>query len=213
MLPEKRQTSVKLGLLLLICLTILASGCAIGTTTVTVSHDPLQQVPDKKKGDLLVNQFVDSRKPDHKNYIGNKRNGYGMVLGHIGLPDGVKLETLVTKYFAEALAEAGYNVAISASPVPGNKKFDAVIDGEITEFWLDLFLRIWQDVDVKITASDPTSKKKLWEKTIKGDKANTLWVGTTSEFEKVISEALTIALNKAAQEFASDEFYNAIKKK
>jgi hypothetical protein len=38
-------------------------------------------------------------------------------------------------------------------------------------------------------------------------------VGTTSEFEKVISEALTIALNKAAQEFASDEFYNAIKKK
>ncbi len=100
MFREKREPSVKLGLLLLICLTILASGCAIGTTRVDVSHDPLQPVTNKKQGELLVNQFVDSRPPDHKMYIGNKRNGYGMVLGHIGLPEGVKLEPLLTNYFA-----------------------------------------------------------------------------------------------------------------
>ncbi len=190
-------------------------GCAIGTTKVSsLSPDPLQQITNKKKGEILVNQFVDSRQIDNKNYIGNKRNGFGMVLGHVGLPDGVKLEPLVTNYFADALKEAGYNVVINdspASPVPGNVKFDAVIDGEITRFWLDLYMKTWANVDVKITALDPTSKKKLWEKTIHGDKTNTLWVGTSSEFEKVIKEALTIASNKAAQEFASDEFYNAIK--
>lgn len=203
-------------IVLLVACLLVVGGCAIGTTRIgNVSPDPLQQVTNKKKGEILVNQFVDSRKTDH-NYIGNKRNGFGMVLGHISLPDGVKLEPLVTKYFAEALKEAGYDVVISdssTSPGPGNVKFDAVIDGEITRFWLDLYMRTWCNVDVKITANDPTSKKKLWEKTIHGDKTNTLWVGTSSEFEKVIKEALTIASNKAAQEFASDEFYNAIKKK
>jgi len=200
---------------LVACL-LVVGGCAIGTTMVSVSPDPLQQVTDKKKGEILVNQFVDSRLPEQRNYIGNKRNGYGMVLGHISLPDGVKLEPLVTKYFAEALKEAGYNVVICDSPaslVPNTMKFDAVIDGEITRFWLDLYMKTWHNVDVKITAIDPTSKKKLWEKTIHGDKTNVLWWGTTSEFEKVIKEALTVALNKAAQEFASDEFYSAIKKK
>jgi hypothetical protein len=208
----------KLYCLVLVCCAIsfFATGCAIGTTKVSVSHDPLQQVTDKKKGDILVNQFVDSRPPGHRNYIGNKRNGYGMVLGHIGLPDGVKLEHLMTKYFAEALKEAGYNVVVCdhfTSMAPEPMKIDAVIDGEITRFWLDLYMKTWHNIDVKVTAIDPTSKKKLWERTIHGDKTNMLWLGTSSEFEKVIKEAMTIALNKAAQEFASDEFYTAIKKK
>ncbi len=111
---------------------------------------------------------------------------------------------------------AVYTLVISdsaAAPPPGNLKFDAVIDGEITEFWHDTYLKTWHNVNVKITALDPTSNKQLWQKTIHGDQNNLLWVGVTSEFEKVIREALTAALNKAAQEFASDEFYTAIKKK
>ncbi len=52
----------------------------------------------------------------------------------------------------------------------------------------------------------------MWEKDIQGEEKNVLWLGTTSEYEKVIRQALTKALNQAAKEFASDEFYKFIKK-
>jgi hypothetical protein len=39
-----------------------------------------------------------------------------------------------------------------------------------------------------------------------------LWIGATGEYEKVISESLTKALNRAAKEFASDEFYGILRK-
>jgi hypothetical protein len=218
MFQEKSETSVKLWLLLFICLSILVGGCAgasTGHTSVNISHDPLQQITNKKKGELLFNQLVDSRPPDKKMSFGSyKPTTFTSV--SIGLPDGVKLEPLVTKCFAEALKEAGYDVVISdstVSPGPGNNKFDAVINGEITRFSLAAHMKVWVNLDVKITALDPTSKKQLWEKTIHGDKTNTLWVASTSELEQVFKEAMTAALNKAAQEFASDEFYNAIKKK
>jgi hypothetical protein len=50
------------------------------------------------------------------------------------------------------------------------------------------------------------------EEDIRGEQTNVLWIGTSSELEKVIRQALTKALNQAAKEFASDEFYEAIKK-
>ena len=37
-----------------------------------------------------------------------------------------------------------------------------------------------------------------------------LWVGATGEYERIIREALTKALNKALDEFTSDEFYSSI---
>ena len=48
---------------------------------------------------------------------------------------------------------------------------------------------------------------------IHGEAKNVLWAGATSEYEKVIRQALTKALNNAASEFASDEFDKAIKGK
>jgi len=202
---------------LVACL-LVVGGCALGTSKVDVSPspDPLLQVPDKKKGEILVNQFVDSRQPHQQKYIGYKRNWFGMPIGHVGLPEGVKLEPMVTKYFAQALQKAGYNIVISdpASQAPGKVKFDAVIEGEITQFWFDGYVNDLAKVDVKIAAIDPTSKRKLWEKPIHGEKTDTsMWARTDSLYERLLKEALTIALNKAAQEFASEEFYSAIKKK
>ena len=193
-------------------MTIFAGGCAIGTTRLNLQHEPLQKIEAKSKGNILVRQFVDKRKESHE-YIGNKRNGFGMVLGHVGAQEGVNLEPLMTRYFAEALAEAGYNPVIQDPTQPesnGQVKFDAIVDGEIIEFWLDLYMKVWHNIEVRTRALDPYGKSVLWEKTIQADQSNVLWIGATGEFEKVISEVLTKALNQAAKAYSGEEFRQAI---
>jgi hypothetical protein len=193
----------------IILLSLCFFGCAVGTTKVNVNREPLMKIANKKEGNLLVKRFVDKRPAAA--YIGNKRNGYGMVLGHIGLQDGIALEDLLTKYFAEALREAGYNAVIDTESRP-NVKFDAAIDGQIVEFWLDLYMAVWHRVGVVIRVLETDSNKVLWENIIEGAEKRVLWVGATGEYERIIREALTKALNKAAEEFASEGFYKAVRK-
>jgi hypothetical protein len=198
-------------ILIVAVMSFIATGCAIGTTSLKVEHAPLEKAEKKKQGNILLKEFVDKRKESHE-YIGNKRNGFGMVLGHIGLENDARLEPLLTRYFAEALTEAGYNVVTQADAQSGQVKFDAIVDGEIIEFWLDLYMKVWHNIEVRTTAIDPAGKAVLWEKTIKADQSNVLWIGATGEFEKVISESLTKALNQAVLEYNSDGFQTAIRK-
>lgn len=186
-----------------------SGGCAMGTTGLNISHAPLEPVVQKRQGTVVVHPFTDKRVDTQ--YIGNKRNGFGMVLGHVGLNPGVKLDVLMTQYFVEALKEVGYNAVIEL-PAPGNVKptinCSAVIDGEIVEFWMDLYMMVWHRVGVDVRATRPGSETVLWQKRIDGAEKRTLWLGVTGEFERVVREAMTKALNRATQEFASEEFYS-----
>jgi len=204
---------IKAGMILGLFALFQISGCAIGTTRVIVAHEPLDRIEKKAQGTLLVRPFTDKRA--NKDYIGNKRNGFGMVLGHIGLMEGTTLESLITESFAQALREAGYHVIIqnASQPPAETETWDAVIDGEIREFWLDLYMAVWHYMDVDVKALDPSLQRVLWEKIFRGEKKNILWVGATAEYEKVINASLTHTLNEAAQAFASDEFANAIRKR
>lgn len=195
-------------ILLTVFFALVLGGCAIGTTTLNVEHDPLQKIAKKREGTILVRKFVDKRKEPHE-YIGNKRNGFGMVLGHVAASEGVDLEALLTRYFAEALTEAGYKAVIQDAGDNGTVKFDAVVDGEIVEFWLDLYMKVWHNMEVRTRLLDPANGSVRWEKVITADQSNVLWVGATGEFEKVISESLTKALNQAATEYSSEEFARA----
>ncbi|TLM67195.1 MAG: hypothetical protein FDZ69_04715 [Deltaproteobacteria bacterium] len=193
---------------------LLLGGCAIGTTPLNVTHEPLAKIEAKKSGNILVRTFVDRRKEEHQ-YIGNKRNGFGMVLGHVGLKDGQTLEGLLTGYFAGALREAGYNAVIQGEPGADAQqvKFDAVVEGEIVEFWLDLYMKVWHNVEVKTRVVSPVNQAVLWERTVQADQSNVLWIGASGEFERVINEALTKALNQAAADYASNDFQQAVNKK
>jgi len=91
---------------------------------------------------------------------------------------------------------------------PGDFRYNAVIEGNIEEFWFDFYMQGWHKVGVNIKLLNPDDQSILWEKLIKGSASRTLSWATASEFERIIMEATTIALNHAATEFASDEFYN-----
>jgi hypothetical protein len=197
----------KIVLTLLVAL--MVSGCAMGTTRLDVTHDSLDPVVSKRQGNILVERFVDVR--ENKEFIGNKRNGFGMVLGHVATLEGVSLEDLLTKYFADALTESGYNVQVAGTK-PSDMKADAIVVGNIREFWLDLYMKTWHYMTVDLKAIDPSTRKVMWEKEVKGDESNVLWIGATSEFERVIRMSLTKALNEAAIQFSSDEFSKVVKK-
>ncbi len=201
-------------LMALVLVSLLINGCAIGTTRLQVLHDPLDKVDKARQGKILVHTFADKRKEANLEEIGNKRNGFGMVLGHVAVNEGVKLDELLTRYFAEALNAAGYTTVMesSLSADSGRDTFDAVVTGEINEFWMDLYMKVWHKVEVTTMALNPNTHSVVWQKQIQGDESNVLWVGASGEFERVISTALTRALNQATREYASDEFYSAIRK-
>jgi len=200
----------KVLFLFFLMLGVVSSGCAIGTTRVVIDHDPLVPIVQKKKGNIAVEPFKDVR--EQKEYIGNKRNGFGMVLGHIGTMENETLEGLLTKYFAEALTEAGYNVYITGgSPIDAGAKIDLTVSGEIKEFFLDLYMMTWHYMTVDLKAFDPETRQVAWEKEVKSEEKVILWIGATAEFERVIRLSLTKALDQAAKEFASDDFSKYIK--
>jgi hypothetical protein len=188
-------------------------GCVLGVTKVDVAHSPLSGEMTKREGTVLVKQFSDGRQPGHREHIGNKRNGFGMVLGHIGTQDGVNLEALLTRYFVEALGHAGYNAVLQPSASgTSDVVFDAVLEGEIKKFWLDLYLMTWHNVDVMLRLKDRPETHVLWERDIRGAKVNSLWIGISAEYERVIRQALDVALDQAVKEFSSTEFQDAVKR-
>jgi hypothetical protein len=208
-MKKKTTPLILTGLLLVISL----NGCAFGVTNLRVAHSPLESVAQKREGTILVQQFVDKRKEDHQ-YIGTKRDGLGIPLGNFGVRDGKRVDVMITEFFVDALKHAGYDAVIqtsSATQPPSGVKVNVILQGEINKFWLDLYLTTWHHVDVDLKLLDKDGKNILWVKNIQGGKANVLWVGLNSEFEKVIRQALDEALNRAAKEFASEEFYQKVK--
>jgi hypothetical protein len=197
--------------ILIVTLACGLSGCVFGVTKLDVTHSPLSGTMPKREGTILVKQFVDGRPAGHREYIGNKRNGYGMVLGHVGTQDGVDLTKLLTGYFVEALRHAGYDAVLQPSPSGSNNVvFDVVLEGEIKEFWLDLYMATWHNIDVLLTLKDNSDTRVLWERNVHGDKTNVLWIGVSAEFEKVIRQALDNAMDQAVKELASAEFQSAV---
>ena len=126
--------------ILILPIAILLNGCALGVTNLRVEHSPLFAPAHKKPGTLIVRTFVDNRTQD-KQFIGNKRNGFGMVLGNFGVRDGKRVDLLVTEYFVEALQASGYNAVIqNQGALPAGLEPIGIVEGQINEFWLDLYM-------------------------------------------------------------------------
>jgi hypothetical protein len=179
-----------------------------------VRHEPLDEV-QKREGTILVKRVVDERNPEQRPYIGNKRNMYGMVLGHVAVNEGEQIEDIMTEYIVEALEQAGYTPIIEKS-IP-----DAATDLSghgvalrctLRTFWLDMYMAVWHKIGIKAELLD-RNDKVLWTKQINTGQSDTLAWGTSSELEKFISQALTEWLNQAAIEFASDDFYQNVQKR
>ncbi|MCA1964871.1 MAG: hypothetical protein LDL31_13080, partial [Prosthecobacter sp.] len=180
----------------------LLSNCALGTTQINVSHSPLQPAPVQRSGTIIVKPFTDSRKVDDKKSIGNKRNGYGMVLGGFATQGGRTVAEIMTEHVADALRAAGYQAVVEGAS--GSSSSGTVLEGDVYEFWLDMFTACWHNVGVDVSLKKGSSV--VWRKKFDGSETNVLWVGLNSEIEKVVRQALDKALNAAVKEFSSADF-------
>lgn len=180
----------------------LLSSCAIGTTKINVNHGPLQTASVQRGSTIYVRQFTDSRKIEDKTSIGNKRNGFGMVLGGFSVKGGKTVAQTMTDHVADALRAAGYNAVVEGS---GHAAGAPVLEGDVYEFWLDLFTAVWHNVGVDLKLKNQAGAT-VWQKRVKGTETNVLWIGVNSEIEKVVRQAIDKMLNEAVTEFSSDAF-------
>lgn len=193
---------------------ILLTGCA---SVLEVTHSPLDPITQKRKGTIHIHQFTDSRKRDQR-YIGYSTDQYRIIIRKHGIQGGKSLEVAVTEFFAEALKQAGYDVIIQSADgtlSKNNTEADAVLRGEINEFWLQTApMRAWQQINIDLRLLDKNDEQVVWKINIHGDEIKTSWIGRLgSTYEKTISEALDQVLNRAATEFASDNFSKHLESK
>ena len=186
-------------------LALLASvslvNCALGTSKVQVSHSPLPAAGTQRAGTIYVKQFTDSRQVADKALMGNKRNGFGMVLGHFGIKGGKSVAQVMTDSVADALRAAGYHVVVEGH---GGGAGNTVLEGDVDEFWMDLYAAIWHNVglDLKLKRGGAVA----WQKRIDAKETNVLWLGLPGESRVVVREAIDSALKKAVKEFNSASF-------
>lgn len=127
-----------------------------------------------------------------------------MVLGSYAIA-GKSLGATLADHFADALTAAGYKATVSDT-ASGN----AVLSGDIKEFWLDLAVAVWNNVGIDLRLKD-RGGRVVWTKKVEANKTNILWLGVPSEIEKVIRESLDKALKQTVADFASADFAAKVK--
>jgi hypothetical protein len=130
-----------------------------------------------------------------------------MVLGGFAVKGGKTVAQTVTDHVADALRAAGYNAVVEGS---GSAPGAPVLEGDVHEFWLDLFMATWHNVGIDLKLKN-RSGAVVWQKKVEGSETNVLWIGLNAEIEKVIRQAVNKALNQAVKEFASDDFASKAK--
>jgi hypothetical protein len=196
-------------------------GC-VRAVPLYIAHEPLNPAANKRDGKILIKKFVNKIEIIEPNtyYIGSEEDKIQAKRQFEKSRESgrASLGMLMTNFFAEALEEAGYKVIFQeeqSADSQNQAKFDAIIAGEIWGFNIEggkksltLYSKLW----VKVEALDPVNQKVLWRKQFIGEEKNANWSSNVSEYNKVIRQAATKALNQAVTEFSSDGFYKAIKK-
>jgi hypothetical protein len=167
--------------------------------------EPIRQ----RSGVILVRKFKDVRTADH-NCIGVKRNLYNMPIADIRLKNAASLDSVVTECIAEALKHTGYTVVMEGSSGVADLKPDAVLEGQIQDFWSNMMTILQHNITLKMSLLDDDGQI-VWNNTVGGDASALIFV-THREYEAVIDRAMEIALEKAMRSFSSDEFALKVKK-
>jgi hypothetical protein len=89
-------------------------------------------------------------------------------------------------------------------------KPDAVLEGQIQDFWSNMMTILQHNITLKMSLLDDDGQI-VWNNTVGGDASALIFV-THREYEAVIDRAMEIALEKAMRSFSSDEFALKVKK-
>ena len=125
--------------------------------------------------------------------IGRKRNGFGMALGGIVLPQGITATSIVERALSQAFKDNGYYVIKNAAEVNNNTK---IIDIKMTQYWSWMnpgafTITLTSDIKADVTgySSEPVN--------VHGNYSENFAFGTESSWLKVINQAIKNFLEDA----------------
>lgn len=156
---------------------LFLNGCVTGTRSVNLEI-PTQAVSEKQLGAVYIASIEDLRVFEHKpkspripsvkgklekstaeeraKLIGRQRNGYGIAMGAVSLPDNANIKQQVKSLIASGLASRGY--VLSDSPENAVQ-----LDIDVNKFWAWMvpgFLSTGFESDLEVKL-DANNKSKI----------------------------------------------------
>lgn len=178
-------------LLIILASAMCLTACATGTTNLTlglseeaVKPGLLSEVPAST---LYLAEVTDSRPTGEVDRIGNKRNGYGMVMGAVGTTQPVT--ALVTDTLTKTLSANGHQLV--SDTAASNLKVEA----DVKRFWFDyktglVTVEFFGDVQVALKIIDQATGSTLFEETFKGYYSDKTGGGLSKTWTRVMDAAL-----------------------
>ncbi|MGI6034798.1 MAG: hypothetical protein ACOYCE_03190 [Limnochordia bacterium] len=194
----------------LLVMTLLTSGCLMGTETVKIEYLPdfqAQKLFDDYQPTIAVNRFWDERSSTDR--VGE---GYNMYGGKIETwksdkpPADVIEEALVRQ-----LENAGFKVIrtsgwdLTAEGIPEYLSADAIMGGRLKMFWVEsrpgiFTVSVNSNVTFDLFLADVKTKRVIWAGQFRGEELKEAVIRTHSHMADAINSSLSSAVNKVFQD-------------
>lgn len=194
------------------------SACALDRSTITLDQAKVDipagsQVTAVKFVNVSDDRYFDSAPPNpdtpslaksdidnaalKARAIGRKRNGYGMALGDVVLPEGTTVSGVVRTAVANGFNLAGYRVVEAGDP-----DFDkaASVDVQIDKFWCWVQMGFWSlkvhnASEVELSGVPGSAQPKL---TVQGGVADSSMAVTESRWKETATKGLAVLTQNVA---------------
>ncbi|HYD87571.1 MAG TPA: hypothetical protein VEA80_08865 [Vitreimonas sp.] len=173
-------------LLAALALAFTASACATGTTNLTLAPAAarpgvLSEAPPTR---IDVGPVADQRQRQDR--IGDKRNGYGMVMGAVG----------TTEPPAETIEHALEQVLTANSHILGGQEDRYVLDTTLRNFWFDyrtglVTVEFFGSVQGDVALVDRTTGQTIYTEAFEGYYSERTGGGLSQTWTRIMNGALT----------------------
>ena len=178
------------NLLAIFGMAAILGACATGTTDISMAmNDDIAKAGllSEAPATVVTITATDAREDEKRDRIGDKRNGYGMVMGKIGTTEPV--ESVVQRVVNETFSANGHTVSKSAD------EGGLSIETEVTNFWFDyktglVTVEFFGDIQVLLKVIDPATETVIYEEKFKGYHSEKTGGGLSKTWTKVMDAAL-----------------------
>lgn len=168
----------------------LVTACATGTTDLTLSMSEEAKKPglisEADAVSIYLAPVTDSRDEEMKNRIGDKRNGYGMVMGAVGTTEPVT--DIVKDTVSSTFTSNNHGIVDDAAAA------DFTVETDVDRFWFDyktglVTVEFFGDVQVDLTVKDAAGEV-VFEEAFKGYYSDKTGGGLSKTWTRVMNAAL-----------------------
>jgi ABC-type uncharacterized transport system auxiliary subunit len=167
------------------------TACATGTTNLTLglADDAVKPgvISEAPARTLYLAEVTDERDPTRIDRIGNKRNGYGMVMGAVGTNEPVT--DTVADTLTKTFEASGHKVVAEQDGAPLR------VDAAVKTFWFDyktgfVTVEFFGDIQIALKVTDTATGAVVFDDIFKGYYSDKTGGGLSKTWTRVMDSAL-----------------------